>query len=1027
MNGKALAILVFVWFNIFVVNAQVKRISGVVTSADNNFPVSGASVLVRGTTLGTVTNHNGFYQLNLPDDAQSIVFSFIGMKTLEVSVNDSILNVSMETDHVGVDEIVVVAYGTAVKDNYTGSLSSIDDVQFRRFRTTGFTKALQGLASGVITTSGSGQPGEDAEIRIRGFSTFGDASPLVVLDGFPYDGNLSAIPLADMASVSILKDAPATALYGSRAASGVIIITTKSGQTGTSRLNLSANFGLSNRAIPDYDRVSVPEYYELQWEGIRNILIAGGTDLYAAGIQSSRQLITALGGYNAYNIPDDEVVDSNGRINPEAELLWRDNWQDELFVTAPRREISLNASGGSERTIWFLSGNVLNEEGIIKASNLKRYSARANVNSQINDWIKAGVNFSGALLEQNYPVSTGSDYLNSFMFAGVIAPIYPVFLYDEEGNLQTGAGGNKLFDFGSGYGRSRVYGSNLNPLGTVKYNTRLYKRDVFTLRSFVDFQITDELNFKTSVGADHFTFTGLTHQNMKYGDGQNFKGRTSRETNRTFSYTANQMLQYRKIFGKHMVDALGGHENYNYKLNVLSAIRSGFSFPGLVELDAAAIAEGSGSYEDNYRMESFLARVDYSFDERIFASFNMRTDGNSRFAKNVRWGNYWGLGLAWLISKEPYLQNARAVNTLRIKASYGRQGNDKIGSYYGYQGLYQTGVNNIDFPGIIASRLATPGLTWETLNAMNFGFEAKLFSGLKLNMEYYIRNNSDLLFEFPVPPSTGFTSVDANIAELSNKGFDVELGGVVMDAQNTSWHIDLNLGHFKNRIKELPRDYIISGNKRWEVGRSVYDFWVEEFAGVDPETGKSLWYYHPSENGNREVTDSYAQADRYFAGSAIPDLFGGLNNLIAIHNFDLSVLLGFGIGGRVMDNGYQWLMHSGQAGYDFHRDILERWTPENHQTSVPAIDGDSYTNRRSTRFLTNAGFLNVKNVVLGYQVPETLLSPLNLSALRVNLTADNLGLITARKGLDPQFSFDGSYGREYIPVRTISVGIDVQF
>ncbi|WP_372950028.1 SusC/RagA family TonB-linked outer membrane protein [Mariniphaga sp.] len=1027
MGKKILAILFIAWLSLCFANAQVYRISGIVTDSDQGSPLSGVSVVVKGTTLGTVTNQDGYYQLNLPENTQTLVFSFIGMKTLELPVEGSVLNVVLEPDMVGVDEVVVVAYGTSLKEHFTGSISTVDDIQLERFQTAGFTKALQGLTSGVITTSGSGQPGEDAEIRIRGFNSFGNASPLVVLDGFPYDGNLSSVPLSEIASISILKDASASALYGSRAASGVIIITTKSGVAGTSELNLSVRYGLSNRAVPDYNRVTVPEYYELQWEGLRNALVASGTDWADAGNMARQQLIPTLGGYNAYNVPDGEVVDSNGKINSNAELLWNDNWQQELFITGKRSELALQTKGGSEKTTYFISGTFLNEDGIIKASNLKRYTARVNVNTQIKPWITAGINFSGSLSEQNYPVSSGTTYLNPFRFTGMIAPIYPVYLYNEEGELQTNAEGEKLYDYGSGYGRSRSYSSNLNPLGTTALDKRLYKKDVFTLRSFINFKLTEGLFFKTSVGADYYTFTGISHQNMKYGDGQNFDGRTSRETNRTFSYSANQIIQYQKIWGEHSVDAQGGHENYNYKFNVLSATRSGFPFPGLVELDAAAIAEGSGSYEDNYRLESYLAKIDYAFDQRIFASFNMRTDGNSRFAKDVRWGSFWGLGFSWLISRESFMEDFSALNLLRIKASYGEQGNDKIGSFYGYQGLYQTGINNIDYPGVLASRLSTPGLSWESLNALNLGFEVKFLNRFNFNFEYYLRNNSDLLFEQPLPPSTGFTSIDANIAQLLNAGFDLEMGGLILNASNFSWNLDLNLGHFKNEIKALPQEFIINGNKRWEIGRSIYDFWIEDFAGVDAETGKSLWYYDTTENGAREVTDSYTQADRYYAGSSIPDLFGGINNLMNIYDFDLSVLLGFGLGGKVLDQGYLEIMHSGQYGYDFHRDILERWTPENTETNVPVIDGDSYTNRRSTRFLTDASFLNVKNVSLGYQVPKTMVTKLNLAALRLNLTADNLALVSARKGLNPQFSFDGSFAREYVPMRTISAGIDVQF
>ncbi len=1043
MGKYVLAILYVAWLSVIVVNAQVQRISGVVTSFDGG-AVAGASVVAKGTTVGTVTNREGYYQLIVPENAHSLVFSFIGMKTVELPVQGSSVDAVLFPDIVGVDEVVVVAYGTALKERFTGSVSTISGVQLERFQADGISKALQGLSSGVLTTSGSGQPGTDAEIRIRGFSTFGDASPLIVLDGFSYDGNLSSIPLAEIESISVLKDASATALYGSRAANGVIIITTRTGVSGTAELHLNVRYGISERGIPEYNRVSVPEYYELQWEGIRNALVENGFAPAEAARNAQQQLIPALGGYNAYPVPDGEVVDSNGKVNPGMQLLWSDNWQEEMMVTGTRKEITLSANGGTDKSLYYLSGAMLDDEGIIKASQLKRYSLRANLKTQFNQWIQTGINLSGAISEQNYPISSGSSYLNPFMFAGLIAPVYPVYLYDRDGNVQTDAEGSRLYDYGTGYNRARVYGSGLNPLGTIELDERLYKRDVFTARAYINFQITNGLSLKTSLSADHYTFTGLTHQNMKYGDGQNFNGRTERETNRTFSYSANQMLQYSLGFDDHVFQFLTAHENYNYKFNVLSATRSGFPFPGLVELDGAAIGEGSGSYEDNYRLESYFAKVDYSWKGRYLASFNVRTDGNSRFAREVRWGNYWGAGVSWRISEESFMQNKGWLNTLRVKMSYGEQGNDKVGSYYAWQGLYETGINNISYPGLLASRLSTPGLTWESLKSVNLGAELKIFNRLAMSFEYYIRRNDDLLFEQPLAPSTGFTTIDANIARLSNSGMDLEVSGMLLNRPDLVWTMDINLGRFSNEIRDLPQESIITGNKRWEVGRSIYDFWMEEFAGVNPETGKSLWFYDvpdtdangniiysddgiPVFSGERDVTEDYSQAGRYYAGSTIPELFGGVNNSFAFFGFDVSFLLNFALGGKVMDQGYQWLMHSGQYGYDFHNDILNRWTPESRNTDVPAIDGDQFTNRRSTRFLADAGYLSVRNVSVGYSVPQTFVSRLNLSALRLHLTADNLALFSARKGLDPRQSFDGNYGRQYMPLRTISLGFDVQF
>ncbi len=1041
---KLILTFIVILFLELVIHAQVKLVTGTVHTAIDGSALAGVSVVVKGTSLGTITNQQGYFELKVPEQVQSLVFSFIGMKTLEAPVEGTLVNVLLEPDVVGLDEVVVVAYDASLKKHFTGSVSTVSSTELDRFQASGFTEVLQGLSAGVYTAGENGQPGEAVDIRIRGFNTFGNASPLIVLDRFPFDGNLNAIPLTDIESLTVLKDAQATALYGSRAANGVIIITTKKGIPGTSGLNLRINYGLSGRAIPDYRKVSASQYYELYWEGIRNSLMESGFSQAEAEAGASGQLVPLLGGYNAYDVDDQELVGSDGRLNSNATRLWNDNWYDELFETGKRRELSLTASGGSENSTYFLSGSLLDEVGIIRASNLKRYAVRANINSRLSNFINTGVQLSGSLSEQNNPESAGASMLNPFRFAGLIAPVYPVYLYDENGQLQTNAEGERLFDYGSGYGRTRPYASNLNVLGTLELDERLYKNDVFSFRSFLDFNLAKGLTFQSSIGADYEAASRIIHQNMRYGDGQNFNGRTTRQNFRTLSYTANQMICYNWESGLHGLYVFAAHENYNYKINSLVATRSGFPFPGLVELDGAAIGEGSGSFEDNYRLESYFGKLDYSFRNRYFASFNFRTDGNSRFAKDVRWGNFWGAGIAWLITGEDFLENNTFLDLIKLKASYGEQGNDKIGSYYGYQGLYQTGMNNLDYPGLIASRLATPNLTWETLKSLNFGTELVLNERFSMNLEYYIRHNDRLLFEKPLPPSTGFVSVDDNIARLSNSGFDLEVKGLLVNARYFKWVMDLNLGHFKNEIKELPQEFIISGNKRWEKGKSIYHFWIEEFAGVNPETGKSQWYYNVPEidsNGNpmlddegnpvfaaeKGITDSYALADRYYTGSAIPDLFGGLNNSFSVFDFDLSLLFTFGLGGKIYDNTYMMLMHSGLPGYNFHADVLNRWTPDNRNSNIPVIDGDQFANRRSSRFLVDADYLNIRNISLGYQIPEAAYLRLNLESIRLVLKADNLVMITAREGLVTRQSFEGNADPKYVPVRTVSVGLDVKF
>jgi TonB-linked SusC/RagA family outer membrane protein len=1043
MGKHLLSFLALLFLNLFI-NAQTKPVIGTVIDSDDGKPLAGVSVMAKGTAAGTVTNSDGYYELQVPAQSQYLVFSYVGMKTAELSVDGEVVNAVLEPDLIGLSEVVVVAYGAAQRQHFTGSLSTVNSEQLERFQSADFSRALQGLTSGVYTAGESGQPGEGDDIRIRGFSTFGNASPLIVLDGFPYDGNMNAVPVSDIESITVLKDAPATALYGSRAANGVVIVTTKQGRAGTSGLDVKMSYGLVDRALSGYETVSPSQYYEMQWEGLKYTLTNGKNPPADPAKKASEQLVSSLGGYNAFNVPDNELIGSDGKINPNARLLWNDNWQKEALNTGKRREITLNAHGGSAKSKYFLSGSVLDEEGIIKASGFKRYSARANVSSQLTDYITAGLHFSGSLSEQNYPESGATLLLNPFRVIEMIAPIYPVYLYDRDGVLQTGDTGEKLYDYGTEFGRVRPYGFNQNVLGTLELDERLYKNDVFTVRAFLDFELAKGLVFKSSLSADHYTFTGLTHQNMQYGSGQSFNGRTNRQTWRTFSYSANQMLQYTYSIGEHSLQAFTAHENYSYKFNMLTATRSGFQFPDQVELDGASVSEGSGSYEDNYRIESYFGKIDYAFSDRYFASFNFRTDGNSRFAKDVRWGTFWGAGLAWLLSEEEFTSGLSWLSLLKLKASYGEQGNDKIGSYYGYQGLYQMGMNNIDYPGAIASRLATPDLTWESLRSFNVGAELALNERFALNIEYYIRENNDLLFEKPLPPSVGFTYIDANVARLSNTGIDLEMKGVLLNTQSLKWLMEVNLGHFKNEIRELPQDFIITGNKRWEVGQSIYDFYIEEYAGVNPESGKSQWYYNvPAEDaggnpamdadGNpvyaeeRGKTENYNMASRYYVGSAIPDLIGGINNTLSFWGFDLSVLTTFGVGGKVFDNPYQYLMHSGLIGTNLHTDVLDRWTTDSRNTEVPVFNGEQLANRRSTRFLVNADYLTLRNAILGYQIPDALVSQLNIKSIKLNLKADNLFMLTARKGLVPMQSFEGSMQTQYVPVRTVSLGFDVRF
>lgn len=1010
---------------------QTVQITGVVTSSEDGLALPAVTVLLKGTTIGNITGPDGGYTLSVPSDAGTIVFSFIGYKTLEVPIEGRrTINVEMETDLLLVDEVLVVAYGTTKKEAFTGSASSVKVDKLSEIQVSNVTKALEGLSSGVQVISGSGQPGTTTSVRIRGIGSINaSTSPLYVVDGFPFDGDLNSIPSSDIASLTVLKDASATALYGSRAANGVIVITTKKGKTNDNLLSFTANVGTNVRGIPEYDRVSVPEYYELAWANIYGAQLNIGTADATARTYATNNLIDLLGGYNAYNVADNAVVGNDGMINSNGNLLWNDNWYDEMHRVGLRQDYTLTASGGKDKATYYISGNYLKDEGIVKASSYDRFTIRLNADVQARKWLKVGVNSSVSTSAQNYPNSSGSSYVNSFMWSRMIAPIYPVYLYDLNGTLQTDADGNKLFDWGNEYGRGRTYSANSNPLGVITLDKRLFNRDNIQTKGFAEISFLKDFKLTVSANADYAGNTNLTHQNAEYGDAQAFAGRSTRSSNRRLTFSANELLTWNKVFGSHSFDVLFGHESYSFKFNSMTATKTGFPFAGLYELDAAATPEGSGSFEDNFRMESYFSRLNYNYADKYYLSLSARTDGSSRFAPDYRWGKFWSAGASWRVSQEDFMSGLNWISDLKIKASYGSQGNDNLGTYYAYLGLYSLGWNNIDFPGLIGSRLPTPELLWEKNNSLNGGIEFGIFDRISVNFEYYQRKSVDLLFAVPLPASTGFSSYDANVGEMQNTGFDIDLNFIVLKKAKLKWTTDLNLSHYKNEITKLPegQEKIISGTKQWMVGHSVYDFFTYRSAGVDAANGDQLWYVYDDDGVQTGTTNNYAEAKRAYTGtSSIPDLTGGMTNSLRYGDFDLSFLVTFGIGGYIYDGSYAGLM--GQTlGTNMHVDALNRWTPTNTVTDVPRLYQYTNANATSDRFIVPSDYLSFRNLTVGYNLPRKFASVIGVSSARLSGTVTNLHTFSYRKGLDPQQSFNGTTDNAYTPLRTTSVALTMNF
>lgn len=1051
---KKLILSLFVFLTVAgAAMAQNRTITGTVTAKEDGKPLPGVSVRIKGASGGISTNANGKYSLVVPSGGIALEFSFIGYFPQAVAIGSSdVINASLASNAKELGEVVVVAYGTQKKTSFTGSASTISSEMLTKAPVTDFTKALEGTSPGLQVTNGGGQPGSNATIRIRGFGSVNASSnPLIVLDGAAYDGDLSSIATNDIESVTLLKDATATSLYGARGANGVVVVTTKRGKIGAPKLSLSLRGGLVNRSMKDYKRIdNEKDYYELTWEAYRNQLQnVGGQSAVLAGQNASKNLVAQLGGYNSFNVPNANLVDPvTGKLNPNAQLRYHDDWNDAIIQTGVRQDYNLNVSGATDKSDYYVSLGYLDDKGILKYTRYKRYNGRVNVNANATDWLKAGLNISGAYAKQNASSSNNSTAtVNPFYTNRLLAPIYPVYVRDQNNNFveDPKVGGNQL-DYG---GKSkdgvsmgnRPFAGQSNSLGTLSLD-RNYS-DVVTGNgvAFLEARFLKDFTIRTNINAQYNNQYSTFYNNTFYGQfGPPTYGAGSKNSDNTFSYTFNQLLNYTKTFGKNHIDVLAGHENYSWTNKVLYASRQTFPVPYIDDLDIASVAGGSGSYTNVSKIESYLSRVNYDYDNKYFLSGSFRRDGSSRFYKDSRWGNFWSLGGAWRVSQEDFLKDSNWLNELKAKFSYGEQGNEALigrdGNplYYGWQGLYDLSVSNGTSNGGTVSTLENRTLQWEKSKNLNAGIEFGLFDNrLTGSFDYFDRKSDNLLFQTPYPSSTGITYRFENIGAMKNYGFELNLGGDIIRSTDFKWNAQLNLTRLRNKITKLPtgQDKIISGNKQLMVGKSIYEFFLVESAGVDAKNGDEL-YYKNDANGNRVTTNNYNDAvnnnGRVYAGSSIPDLYGGLTNNFSYKGFDFSFLVSFGLGGKYYDGTYAVLMSPGNFGQTWSTDMLDRWTPSNPNASLPRLEtGNVNIGRASTRFLTNASYLNIKNAVFGYNIPKSTVTSLGISALRVYVSGDNLGLFSKRQGMDPQSVFGGTSGYTYVPVRTVSFGLNVTF
>lgn len=849
--------------------AQNKEIKGIVTSAEDGEPLIGATISVKGNEAqGVVTDIEGKYILQIPNSDCTLVVAYLGMKTQELKAPSSgILNISLEAESMNLDEVVVTGYGNFSKSSFTGSANTLRADMMKNVPVMTVEQKLQGMTTGVNITSSSGQPGANQSIRIRGMGSFNASQePLFVIDGVPvtsgslstggadaaYMNNsktniMSTLNPSDIENITVIKDAAAASLYGSRAANGVILITTKQGKAGRTQVSLNIAGGFSDAAVDFRPTLSGDQRYELLYEGLYN---------YALDKQMKS--------------PSEYAGQEIGKYAYVPELGYTD-WRKELLRTAIHQNYEASVSGGNERTTFYASLGYNSQEGLAKNSSLDRYSARLNMSQKVGKYGEVGANVMFTQMNQEMNEERGSS-INPFLdVAMLMNPSMTV--RDKDGNYVGAYPGttlNPLRDILTDYNRTRM--------------TRMFSTGYASIEPLKGLKLKETLSYDYTIQKDSRYFNPLSAAGPKSGsDAQTSKGFI--EYGKLISSTS---LNYVHTFNyKHHLDVLAAYEIESYQTDKASGERSRLpSNSNLVEPDNASVLNSFISSTQAYRMLSYLSRLNYDYDDRYYIAGSFRRDGSSRLSPKNRWGNFWSVSGMWHLSNESFMKPIKHIlSDVKIRASYGVNGNQP-GSLYGYMGLYTYGQSYMGGFGSYESSLANPNLKWEKNYNLNIGLDLAFLSRIFLSIEYYNRDTKDLLYSLPISATTGFTNYLSNVGQLNNKGVELELRTINFATPHFNWSTVLNLSHNSNKIISLNGQLEQSIEGTWfihKVGLPYHTFYVKEFAGVDPQNGDALYYTNTlNKDGSysREITNDISKAQAIPYKSVNPKISGGLTNIL---------------------------------------------------------------------------------------------------------------------------------------------------
>lgn len=999
MKRFALLLAFFAFVGMEVLLAQTKVVTGVVTQEDDGATIPGVSIMVKGTTVGVISDIDGNFSITVPVDAKTLVFSFVGMKKLEAPITSSPMKVALQTDVVGVEEVVVVAYGTQRKEAKTGSVSSVTSDELADVPGASFDKALTGKMAGVSVTGSSGQPGASSQIRIRGTSSINAGNePLYVIDGVPvmsgdqsYFTNtsnaLSMLNPNDIEAVTVLKDAAAASVYGSRAANGVILITTKNGGKGKTKLTARAKYGVSELANDnDYGTLNASQLHEYMRAAVTNA------------------------GYN----PDDPANESKGYYLPNTLLQGPlTNWMDAFTKSGTTQEYEISASGGTDKTRFYSSASYHNTEGVFYGVEFEKVQFRANLDHEISDKLRFGTRMNAAYTNSSDVAMQRLYYANPVFAGNLIMPWTP--LYDENGNFNLAIGEN----------------SNTNPRATAAYDDQWEKQYRFMGTMYFEYEPIKNLVFKTNNSFELTSGEGRRYWSPE-ADFYETTGTLQVSTSQYRQMTTSNTVAYNHLFDDvHSLRLLAGQEAQKFDYHSYY-IYSPDVDPDIPYPTTSTAEADQGDYGNSaWSLMSFFGILDYNYDGKYYLQASVRTDGSSRFGSNTRWGTFYSVGASWNLHNESFMESVSMVDLLKVRMSYGINGNNDIGNYEQY-GVYSP-VQYNGVSGMAPNRPANPDLSWEKNTAYNVGVDYVLMDRLSGSFDYYYRLTSDMLLSKPLSRTSGFSSLTQNIGELSNEGFEAQIDYVVMDGP-VKWTVGGNISFNKTKILDLsdPNDdeeqFFNPNNSRILIkeGNSLYTYYLYDFAGVNPVNGEGLWW---DEDG--KLTNNYGDARRIECGSPEPDFFGGLTTSVSYKGLSLDCVLEFKGGNQVLieenrytsSDGYNW--NSNQSNT-----VLGYWERPGQITGVPKPIANNATNSagfRNTRWMYDGDYLRIKNLTLSYSLPKQIVSKAGLGNVKVYGSGVNVFTFHDVDYWDPERGVDGAGYGIYPMTKTFIMGLDITF